>query len=122
MLKSFTILITALFAITITFQALAGKGKDNTVKDPKTGLTEMQTYVTQHDGTEPPFQNEYWDHKEAGIYVDIISGEPLFSSTDKFDSGTGWPSFRPSTRALKVVTSAWPSISLRTVCQMESSS
>lgn len=56
-------------------------------------LSEMQKYVTQHDGTEPPFQNEYWDHKEEGIYVDVQSGEPLFSSTDKYDSGTGWPSF-----------------------------
>lgn len=56
-------------------------------------LTKMQEYVTMHGGTERPFQNEYWDHKEEGIYVDIISGEPLFSSTDKFNSGTGWPSF-----------------------------
>ncbi|MFP4312840.1 MAG: peptide-methionine (R)-S-oxide reductase MsrB [Alphaproteobacteria bacterium] len=56
-------------------------------------LSEDQKYVTLHDGTEPPFQNEYWDHKEPGIYVDRISGEALFSSTDKFDSGTGWPSF-----------------------------
>lgn len=56
-------------------------------------LTDMQKYVTQHDGTEKPFQNEYWDHKEEGIYVDVVSGEPLFSSTDKYDSGTGWPSF-----------------------------
>lgn len=56
-------------------------------------LTEQQKYVTLHDGTEPPFDNEYWDHKEEGIYVDAISGEALFSSTDKFDSGTGWPSF-----------------------------
>lgn len=56
-------------------------------------LTDMQKYVTQHDGTERPFDNEYWDHKEDGIYVDVVSGEALFSSLDKFDSGTGWPSF-----------------------------
>ena len=56
-------------------------------------LTAMQYKVTQHEGTEPPFNNTFWDNKEAGIYVDIVSGEPLFSSTHKFKSGTGWPSF-----------------------------
>ena len=56
-------------------------------------LTEEQKLVALQDGTERPFANEFWDSKEKGIYVDVISGEPLFSSTDKFDSGTGWPSF-----------------------------
>ncbi len=59
----------------------------------KKKLTSMQFYVTQEDGTEPAFNNEFWNNHQPGIYVDVVSGEPLFSSTDKFDSGTGWPSF-----------------------------
>jgi methionine-R-sulfoxide reductase len=59
----------------------------------KQKLSPIQYKVTQHEGTEAPFQNEYWDNHEDGIYVDVVSGEPLFSSKDKFESGTGWPSF-----------------------------
>ena len=56
-------------------------------------LQPLQYQVTQHEATEPPFRNEYWDNHAPGIYVDVVSGEPLFSSVDKYDSGTGWPSF-----------------------------
>jgi len=59
----------------------------------KSKLTPLQYHVTQEEGTERPFKNEFWDNHEEGIYVDVVSGEPLFSSTDKFESGTGWPSF-----------------------------
>ena len=59
----------------------------------KSTLTRMQYEVTRCSATEPPFRNEFWNHHEPGIYVDVVSGEALFASTDKFDSGTGWPSF-----------------------------
>jgi methionine-R-sulfoxide reductase len=67
-------------------------------------LTPLQYEVTQHEGTERPYANEYWDNKHAGIYVDVVSGEPLFSSLDKYDSGTGWPSFTQPLEADNVVT------------------
>jgi len=67
-------------------------------EDLKKKLTPLQFHVTQQCGTEPPFNNQFWNNKKPGIYVDVVSGEPLFSSLDKFDSGTGWPSF---TRPMK---------------------
>ncbi|MEZ4872105.1 MAG: peptide-methionine (R)-S-oxide reductase MsrB [Bdellovibrionales bacterium] len=69
------------------------KYKKLSKEELKKKLTKLQFDVTQNDGTEPPFKNKYWDNKASGIYVDIVSGEPLFSSTHKYDSGTGWPSF-----------------------------
>ncbi len=105
------------YAATIVSEAgcvRAGDGEEQAVSSTKTGesmaaakrtytklsdeelrrrLTPEQYAVTQHEATEPPFQNAYWNNHEHGIYVDIVSGEPLFSSLDKFDSGTGWPSF-----------------------------
>lgn len=81
----------------LDFAAYASDAADGFRKPPKEvlkqKLTPMQYRVTQEEGTEPPFDNAYWDNKREGIYVDVVSGEPLFSSTDKFKSGTGWPSF-----------------------------
>jgi methionine-R-sulfoxide reductase len=70
----------------------------------KNQLTPEQYRVTQHEGTEAPFRNAYWDNHEPGIYVDVVSGEPLFSSLDKFESGTGWPSFTQPLEAENVTT------------------
>ena len=69
----------------------------------KQKLTSQQYYVTKQNGTEPPFRNAYWDNHQPGLYVDVISGEPLFISKDKFDSGTGWPSFTKPIDAKVVV-------------------
>jgi len=76
----------------------------NRKDENKKTLTPTQFHVTQECGTEPPFQNEFWNNKKAGIYVDVVSGEPLFSSLDKFDSGTGWPSFTKPLEDNNIVT------------------
>lgn len=77
--------------------AISSFGNSNMTQTSKADalkkLTKSQYEITQRCSTEPPFQNEYWNHHEEGIYVDVVSGEPLFSSVDKYDSGSGWPSF-----------------------------
>jgi len=95
--------VVLVVAVVLAMAAVAGaeppKGwnpmdfKKPTDGELKSKLTPTQYDVTQHEGTERPFQNEYWNNHEPGIYVDVVSGEPLFSSLDKYDSGTGWPSF-----------------------------
>ena len=73
------------------------------VDELRSRLGSLEFEVTQHDATEPPFRNRFWDNHEAGLYVDIASGEPLFSSVDKFESGTGWPSFTQPVDPTRVV-------------------
>lgn len=80
-----------------------GKYPKPPLAEIKKKLNAVQFYVTQKDGTEPAFKNEYWDNKKPGIYVDVVSGEPLFSSIDKFKSGTGWPSFTQPLPGVSVV-------------------
>jgi methionine-R-sulfoxide reductase len=89
---SLAILLGPLFT-SVTFAWNAKDFKKPTQAELKKKLTAEQFNVTQNADTEEPFHNEYWHNKDEGIYVDIVSGEPLFSSLDKFDSGTGWPSF-----------------------------
>jgi len=93
------VFIMGIFVFTMISLACADKNekKSSDIKpskeELKKKLTPLQYEVTQKEGTEKPFDNEYWDNKKEGIYVDVVSGEPLFSSLDKYDSGTGWPSF-----------------------------
>ncbi|MBF0331118.1 MAG: peptide-methionine (R)-S-oxide reductase MsrB [Candidatus Omnitrophica bacterium] len=85
------LIITLSVLLMTTFSyAQVGKMDKKAIKEK---LTAIQCHVTQDDGTEPAFNNEYWNNHRDGIYVDVVSGVPLFSSKDKFDSGTGWPSF-----------------------------
>ena len=96
----YTVLFCTLFLVSC-MSAAAQNSQDfekPSEAELKKSLTPLQFQVTQKNGTERPFDNEYWDNKAEGIYVDLVSGEPLFSSTDKYKSGTGWPSF---TRPLK---------------------
>lgn len=92
LVRSSTIFSVALFSIACD-QVKSEKLTTEEVQTLKEKLTPLQYRVTMEDGTEPPFRNEYWDNKEEGLYVCVISGEPLFNSKDKFKSGTGWPSF-----------------------------
>ena len=108
----YKIVFTLLFAsVALLGACQSGKEETSLVKEGtgmskaelKEKLTPLQYKVTQEDGTERPFINQYWNNKEPGIYVDIVSGEPLFSSSDKFVSGTGWPSFTRPLEAENIV-------------------
>jgi len=110
LMKFRLLLPTLIVPVLLIWQAALAENPGATAFDKpsdaalRNSLTSMQYRVTQHEATEPPFDNEYWDNKEAGIYVDIISGEPLFSSTDKYRSGTGWPSFTRPINEHNIVT------------------
>jgi peptide methionine sulfoxide reductase msrA/msrB len=93
---------------------------DKRKEEVKARLSPLQFEVTQNEGTEPPFKNEYWDNHKPGIYVDVVSGEPLFSSLDKFDSGTGWPSFTRPLVKENVVTKADRSLFLEARTEVRS--
>jgi peptide methionine sulfoxide reductase msrA/msrB len=108
MRNRFLLLVVFVFAAAALLAAWNKGGSMSSAKpsdvELKKKLTPIQYEVTQNDGTEPPFRNEYWNNHEPGIYVDVVSGEPLFSSADKFESGTGWPSFTKPLEPGNVVT------------------
>lgn len=88
-MKKAKIITTLILMLTISFSQTT----EEDMEKKKSELTDMQYYVTQECGTEPAFDNEFWNHKEPGIYVDVVSGEALFASVHKYDSNSGWPSF-----------------------------
>ena len=110
--KTLTAILAALATLAIVTSCFAQPHKGGSVttaskpndQELKKKLTPLQYEVTQHEGTEPPFRNDYWDNHADGIYVDVVSGEPLFSSLDKYESGTGWPSFTKPLEPANVVT------------------
>jgi peptide methionine sulfoxide reductase msrA/msrB len=113
----FTLVLIVTAVAGLAFARRPNVTGEATMANPKAkqgieSLTPMQYKVTQLAGTEPPFRNEYWDNHRDGIYVDVVSGEPLFSSKDKFDSGTGWPSFKRPISPANVVTKADRSLSV----------
>jgi peptide-methionine (R)-S-oxide reductase len=115
-MKKLIVTIVAVIAISMFNVAIAGSDTEDYKKPDdqvlKARLTPLQYQVTQEQGTEPPFDNAYWNNEEAGIYVDVVTGEPLFSSLDKYDSKTGWPSFtkplEPNNIVLRTDTSIFP--------------
>lgn len=98
------ILLRCLFTLALTVSVTAAFAEFSRPSNEaiKAMLTPEQYYVTQKGGTEKPFKNLYWDNKQEGIYVDVVTGEPLFSSLDKYDSGTGWPSFTKPLEAANI--------------------
>jgi peptide methionine sulfoxide reductase msrA/msrB len=93
----------SLLALSALAGSTFGEGPKPSAAELRKKLTPMQFHVTQESGTEPPFRNELWNNHAAGLYVDVVTGEPLFSSADKFDSGTGWPSFTRPVEPANVV-------------------
>ena len=99
----------------------ADRAKASAEAELRARLTPLQYHVTRENGTEPPFKNEYWNNHRAGIYVDLISGEALFSSQDKFESGTGWPSFTKPIEPDRVVEKVDHSFGVRSEIRSKSS-
>jgi peptide-methionine (R)-S-oxide reductase len=102
-MKVIILLLSLLISTTVIADTLYTKPR---AADIKAKLSAEQYYVTQEKGTERPYHNAYWNNKNEGIYVDVVTGEPLFSSIDKYDSGTGWPSFTKPLEPNNIVTAA----------------